>query len=148
MNAFLQTGGGRFAERARGGPAFAGARPGESIAVAPAVRRMLDRCCVRLAARGCWLAGLAIVCVILMTMPRGAQAQSSASASTLERRVKAAFLYKFLAYTEFPPAAFADPAAPAMISAAAIGAASLTTASTAVAPAKDCAPSWPARLPT
>ena len=42
----------------------------------------------------------------------------------------------------------ADPAAPAMISAAAIGAASRTTASTAVAPAKDWAPSWPVRLPT
>lgn len=113
MNAFLQTGGGRLAERARGGPAFAGARPGESMAVALAVRRMLARCCVRLAARGCWLAGLSIVCVILMTMPRGAQAQSNAS--TLERRVKAAFLYKFLAYTEFPPAAFADPAAPVVM---------------------------------
>ncbi len=42
----------------------------------------------------------------------------------------------------------ADPAAPAMISAAAMGAASRTTASTAVAPANDCAPSWPVRLPT
>lgn len=115
MNAFLQTGGGRLAERARGGPAFAGTRPGKSMTVAPAVRRLLGRCCVRLAARGYWLAGLAIVCVVLMTMPRGAQAQSSASASTLERRVKAAFLYKFLAYTEFPPAAFADPAAPVVM---------------------------------
>ncbi len=35
-----------------------------------------------------------------------------------------------------------------MIMAAAIGAASRTVASTAVAPAKDCAPSWPVRLPT
>jgi hypothetical protein len=42
----------------------------------------------------------------------------------------------------------AEPAAPAMISAAAIGAASRTVASTAVAPANDCAPSWPVRLPT
>ena len=42
----------------------------------------------------------------------------------------------------------ADPAAPAMIIAAAIGAASRTTASTALAPAKDWAPSWPVRLPT
>ena len=42
----------------------------------------------------------------------------------------------------------AEPAAPAMIRAAAIGAASRTTASTAVAPAKDWAPSWPVRLPT
>ena len=42
----------------------------------------------------------------------------------------------------------AEPAAPAMIMAAAIGAASRTVASTAVAPANDCAPSWPVRLPT
>src|SRR3954449_7875839 len=42
----------------------------------------------------------------------------------------------------------AEPAAPAMMRAAAIGAASRTVASTAVAPAKDCAPSWPVRLPT
>lgn len=39
---------------------------------------------------------------------------SSASAA-LERSVKAAFLYKFLGYTEFPPASFADPAAPLVI---------------------------------
>ena len=42
----------------------------------------------------------------------------------------------------------AEPAAPAMIRAAAMGAASRTTASTAVAPANDWAPSWPVRLPT
>ena len=42
----------------------------------------------------------------------------------------------------------AEPAAPAMIMAAAIGAASRTVASTAVAPANDCAPSCPVRLPT
>ena len=45
-------------------------------------------------------------------------------------------------------AQMAEPAAPAMISAAAIGAASLTVASTAVAPANDSAPSCPVRLPT
>jgi hypothetical protein len=32
-----------------------------------------------------------------------------------ERRVKAAFLYKFLGYTEFPPTAFGDPASPVLI---------------------------------
>ena len=42
----------------------------------------------------------------------------------------------------------ADPAAPAMIRAEAIGAASRTVASTAVAPANDWAPSCPVRLPT
>ena len=42
----------------------------------------------------------------------------------------------------------AEPAAPAMIRAAAIGAASRTVARTAVAPANDWAPSWPVRFPT
>ncbi len=32
-----------------------------------------------------------------------------------ERRVKAAFLYKFLGYTEFPSTAFGDPASPVLI---------------------------------
>ncbi|MES2319168.1 MAG: YfiR family protein [Pseudomonadota bacterium] len=41
--------------------------------------------------------------------------QSPAPASVPERRVKAAFLYKFLGYTEFPAAAFADAAAPVVI---------------------------------
>lgn len=36
----------------------------------------------------------------------------------LERRVKAAFLYKFLGYAEFPPQSFADPAAPLTIAVA------------------------------
>lgn len=34
---------------------------------------------------------------------------------SLERSVKAAFLYKFLGYTEFPASAFADPAAPVVL---------------------------------
>ncbi|UUZ49306.1 YfiR family protein [Massilia sp. B-10] len=42
-------------------------------------------------------------------MPPG---QNSAS---LERKVKAAFLYKFLGYTEFPASAFSDAAAPVVI---------------------------------
>jgi hypothetical protein len=47
------------------------------------------------------------------------QAQASAApavphAST-ERRVKAAFLYKFLGYTEFPASAFGDAASPVLI---------------------------------
>ena len=37
------------------------------------------------------------------------------STQALERRVKAAFLYKFLGYAEFPPQAFADTAVPLMI---------------------------------
>ena len=41
--------------------------------------------------------------------------QGTAQPASLERRVKAAFLYKFLGYTDFPPATFADPAAPLVI---------------------------------
>ncbi len=37
------------------------------------------------------------------------------SAATLERKVKAAFLYKFLGYTEFPAAALGDAGAPVVI---------------------------------
>jgi hypothetical protein len=37
------------------------------------------------------------------------------AAVALERRVKAAFIYKFLGYTEFPPRAFADPGSPITI---------------------------------
>ncbi len=37
------------------------------------------------------------------------------SGSSLERKVKAAFLYKFLGYTEFPVAVFHDAAAPVVI---------------------------------
>ncbi len=38
-----------------------------------------------------------------------------AGALALERRVKAAFLYKFLGYAEFPAQAFADPSGPLTI---------------------------------
>jgi hypothetical protein len=41
--------------------------------------------------------------------------QSGQSDAGLERRVKAAFLYKFLGYTEFPATAFADAAAAVII---------------------------------
>jgi hypothetical protein len=43
-----------------------------------------------------------------------ALAQGSAAVA-LERRVKAAFIYKFLGYTEFPARAFADPGSPITI---------------------------------
>jgi hypothetical protein len=42
-------------------------------------------------------------------------AQSTAPGVPLERRVKAAFLYKFLGYTDFPASAFPDAAAPLTI---------------------------------
>lgn len=45
-----------------------------------------------------------------------AQAQNgSANGQALERRVKAAFIYKFLGYAEFPANAFDAPAAPVVI---------------------------------
>lgn len=44
-----------------------------------------------------------------------ARAQADDGAAEMERNVKAAFLYKFLMFTEFPPSAFADPAAPMVI---------------------------------
>lgn len=44
-----------------------------------------------------------------------ASAQADDAAAEMERNVKAAFLYKFLMFTEFPPSAFADPAAPMVI---------------------------------
>lgn len=40
---------------------------------------------------------------------------NAAQAGTLERSVKAAFLYKFLGYTEFPSNAFADATSPVVI---------------------------------
>jgi len=39
----------------------------------------------------------------------------NASSQALERRVKAAFLYKFLGYAEFPAGAFPDPGSPVTI---------------------------------
>lgn len=61
---------------------------------------------------GGWCACLVLVCGLLATAPRAALAQDG---SALERRVKAAFLYKFLAYTEFPAGAFADAASPVIM---------------------------------
>jgi hypothetical protein len=64
------------------------------------------------------LSGAALV--LAMTAAAGlwaapVRAAEAAGGATLERSVKAAFLYKFLGYAEFPPAAFADPAAPFLI---------------------------------
>lgn len=106
MNAFPQSGGGRLAGRARRGRAFAGARPGKSGSL-----QHWQFCWPW---RGWWLAALAMWCGVLAAAPGDALAQSGA-ATSLERRVKAAFLYKFLAYTEFPAAAFSDPVAPVVM---------------------------------
>jgi len=65
------------------------------------------------------LAGLALVCATaLLTqagIARDTAAQGTVSAVQLEQRVKAAFLYKFLGYAEFPATAFADGTAPFVI---------------------------------
>jgi len=65
------------------------------------------------------MAGWALACasalgVLAAALPP-AQAQNPAASSALERRVKAAFLYKFLGYAEFPPGAFFDGASPVLI---------------------------------
>lgn len=62
-----------------------------------------------------WLfAGAAAACAVAAVAPAPALAHNGGSA-VLERRVKAAFLYKFLGYAEFPAGAFADPGAPLSI---------------------------------
>jgi hypothetical protein len=60
------------------------------------------------------LASLAALCAG-MGIVSPVRAQSAVPAVPLERRVKAAFLYKFLGYTDFPASAFADAAAPLTI---------------------------------
>jgi len=65
------------------------------------------------------MAGLALVCAAALCGEHGllpqARAESAASNAVLERRVKAAFLYKFLGYAEFPAGAFADASSPVVI---------------------------------
>ena len=66
----------------------------------------------------CWALACAAAHLTLLVgsavLPAPAQAQGS-NPLALERRVKAAFLYKFLAYAEFPASAFGDSAAPVTI---------------------------------
>jgi hypothetical protein len=65
------------------------------------------------------MAGLALACAAALCGEHGlvppARAENAASSAALERRVKAAFLYKFLGYAEFPAGAFADAASPVVI---------------------------------
>jgi len=65
------------------------------------------------------MAGLALVCAAALCAEHGlvppARAENAASSAVLERRVKAAFLYKFLGYAEFPAGAFADAGSPVVI---------------------------------
>ena len=71
-----------------------------AIVVLHRVRRALLACAVAAAGMG---------------MLPAAHGQGMAASASLERSVKAAFLYKFLGYTDYPPLAFADPAAPLLI---------------------------------
>lgn len=57
---------------------------------------------------------LLAVC-LLGTAVAMAGAHAAPPPTALERSVKAAFLYKFLAYTEYPANAFSDPNAPVVI---------------------------------
>jgi hypothetical protein len=57
----------------------------------------------------------ALCSVAASAPPAQAQAQNGASGLALERRVKAAFIYKFLGYTEFAAGAFGDAASPVVI---------------------------------
>jgi hypothetical protein len=63
---------------------------------------------------GWTLAGVAALCAGMGLVPP-VRAETAAPGVPLERRVKAAFLYKFLGYTDFPASAFADAAAPLTI---------------------------------
>jgi len=60
------------------------------------------------------LACMAALCAGVGLAPP-ARAQNAASTVPLERRVKAAFLYKFLGYAEFPASAFGDAITPLTI---------------------------------
>jgi hypothetical protein len=60
------------------------------------------------------LACVGMLCAGVGLVPT-VRAQSATSGVPLERRVKAAFLYKFLGYTDFPASAFTDAAAPLTI---------------------------------
>jgi hypothetical protein len=56
-----------------------------------------------------------LLALCLLGFGLGALESRAAPPTTLERSVKAAFLYKFLAYTEYPASAFSDPNAPVVI---------------------------------
>ena len=63
----------------------------------------------------CWALACAAALCAFAGVGAPVQAQSAIANTQLERRVKAAFLYKFLGYADFPPGAFADAAAPLTI---------------------------------
>ena len=72
----------------------------------------LPRLSVALLPRRFLLAGLLALAAGVLA---GGAARAEGGPGALERSVKAAFLFKFLMFTEFPASAFADPAAPLVI---------------------------------
>ena len=74
--------------------------------------KLPDRTRRRLACRALALP-LPLLLAAAGTAPRALA--DAGGAQALERRVKAAFLYKFLGYAEFPAHAFADPGGPLTI---------------------------------
>ena len=58
---------------------------------------------------------LALCAAVLLAGFPALGAAQSAGGAALERKVKAAFLYKFLGYTEFPASALGDAGAPVVI---------------------------------
>lgn len=66
-------------------------------------------------ARHCLAATLCALAWLSVLQAAPAAAQTGSAAGHLERSVKAAFLYKFLGYTEFPASAFADATSPIVI---------------------------------
>lgn len=81
------------------------------------MRQLLDRLARHKLRRSLAHWSFAFACALVaaaVAAPQQGRAQPGQS-QALERRVKAAFLYKFLGYTEFPASAFGDAASPVTI---------------------------------
>ena len=63
----------------------------------------------------CRALALPLVLAAAGSMASAPASGAAPDAPALERRVKAAFLYKFLGYAEFPPNAFTEPGGPLLI---------------------------------
>jgi YfiR/HmsC-like len=82
------------------------------------MRQFLYPIAKRVIRRG--LARCSFACAVLLLAatagaPRPSIAEPVQGGQALEQRVKAAFLYKFLGYTDFPASAFTDPSSPVTI---------------------------------
>ncbi|MDP3651779.1 MAG: YfiR family protein [Rhodoferax sp.] len=66
----------------------------------------------------CWQTlGWSVVCalVLVLSIPREVGAQAAPPATEISRQVKAAYLYKFTSFAEWPSGAFANPTSPVVI---------------------------------